>query len=300
MILRSTRTILTNSFQQSLKILRNSSTKAVQLSFLEFTKGNPNKDDNLIVLHGLFGSKNNWNSLSKAFAAQTKPSRRIFAIDARNHGDSPHTEEHSYELMALDIKKFMEDQKIKKSAILGHSMGGRAVINFALKFPELIEKLVVVDISPVGKIGTSQSDIPLFIHAMKTTEIPNNYTIHQGRAVADEKLKEIINEKSLRDFLITNLTKTESGEFKWRINLDTLEKCFYEHIANFPDITNMKFDGPTLFVAGSKSDYVKPSDEPVIKKIFPNSQIEFLDAGHWVHAEKSSEFLSLVLKFLNN
>jgi abhydrolase domain-containing protein 11 len=158
--------------------------------------------------------------------------------------------------MAEDVKKFVDDKAIGQSAVLGHSMGGRAMMLFALKYPELVEKLIVVDISPIGKIGTTQSDIPLFIKAMRTTNIPNNYTIHQGRKVADEKLAEIISEKSLRDFLITNLAKTENGDFKWRINLETLDKCF-DGISNFPDVSKMRFEGKTLFIGGSKSDYLQ-------------------------------------------
>lgn len=196
--------------------------------------------------------------MSKAFAKNSNPPRNIFTIDSRNHGDSPHTDDHSYMLMANDIKKFMEDMNMKKkSAILGHSMGGRSMMLFALHFPHLVDKLIVVDISPLGKIGTTQSNIPLFIHAMRSTVIPDNYTIHEGRKVADDKLKEIISEKPLRDFLITNLAKTDDGSFKWRINLETLEKCFLEGIAKFPNVENMKFEGDTLFIAGTKSDYLK-------------------------------------------
>lgn len=158
--------------------------------------------------------------------------------------------------MAEDVKKFVEERGIEKSAVLGHSMGGRAMMLFALKYPQLVEKLIVVDISPLGRIGTAQSDIPLFIHAMRLIKIPESFTIYQGRKLADEKLQEIISEKSLRDFLITNLAKTESGEFKWRINLETLENCFPE-IAKFPNVDNHKFEGQTLFIAGTKSDYLR-------------------------------------------
>jgi abhydrolase domain-containing protein 11 len=138
-----------------------------------------------------------------------------------------------------------------------HSMGGRAMMYFALKFPELVERLIVVDISPVSPIGTSRTDIPLFLKAMRSIMIPSEYTIHQGRKVADERLSEIISEKSLRDFLITNLAKSENGDFRWRINLETLERCFDEGVANFPDTTGLRFDGPTLFIGGSKSDYLR-------------------------------------------
>lgn len=193
--------------------------------------------------------------MCKAFA--TRSSRQVFAIDARNHGESPHTEDHSYELMAEDIKDFIERNQLGKTSLLGHSMGGRGMLYVALKYPHLVEKLIVVDISPVGRIGTTQSDIPLFIHAMKSIHVPEKYTIHQARVVADEKLSEIINEKSLRDFLITNLAKTKDGEFKWRINLNTLDRCFQKGVAEFPDVSDLRFDGPTLFIGGSKSDYLK-------------------------------------------
>lgn len=197
------------------------------------------------------------NSLCKAFAQKTKPLRKIISIDARNHGESPHTSEHSYHLMSEDIAKFLNDRKIEKASVLGHSMGGRAMMYFTLNYPHLVERLIVVDISPVSPIGTSRTDIPLFLNAMRSIEIPNKLTIHQGRKVADERLSEIISEKSLRDFLITNLAKSNSGDFRWRINLETLERCFDEGVANFPDVSGKTFDGPTLFIGGSKSDYLR-------------------------------------------
>lgn len=196
------------------------------------------------------------NSLCKAFAQKTNPPRKIFSVDARNHGDSPHTDEHSYQSMADDIAKFLSDRQIAKASVLGHSMGGRAMMYFALQHPHLVEKLVVVDISPVSPIGTSRTDIPLFLKAMQSIEVPDNYTIHQGRKVADARLSEIISEQSLRDFLITNLVKTDNG-FRWRLNLKTLEARFEEGVAKFSTNAGMKFDGPTLFIGGSKSDYLR-------------------------------------------
>jgi pimeloyl-ACP methyl ester carboxylesterase len=136
-------------------------------------------------------------------------------------------------------------------------MGGRAMMYFALKYPHLVERLIVVDISPISPIGTSRTDIPLFLKAMKSIEVPNKFTIHQGRKVADERLSEIIDDLSLRNFLITNLAKNENGDFIWRINLETLESCFDEGVAKFPIPEGAKFDGPTLFIGGSKSDYLK-------------------------------------------
>lgn len=115
----------------------------------------------------------------------------------------------------------------------------------------------MVDISPVSPIGTTQTDIPLFLHAMKSIKIEKEFTIHQGRKVADEVLSKIINEQSLRNFLITNLVKGDNGEFSWRINLDTLEKEFDKNISHFHDCSEMSFDGPTLFIGGERSDYIK-------------------------------------------
>lgn len=188
---------------------------------------------------------------------KTNPPRKIISIDARNHGESPHTSDHSYHLMSEDIAKFLKDRNIEKASVLGHSMGGRAMMYFALNYPQLVERLIVVDISPVSPIGTSRTDIPLFLKAMRSIELPNNLTIHQARKVADEDLSRIISEKSLRDFLITNLAKSENGDFRWRINLETLERCFEEGVANFPDTSGLKYEGPTLFIGGSKSDYLR-------------------------------------------
>lgn len=130
-------------------------------------------------------------------------------------------------------------------------------MHFALRHPELVERLIVVDISPVSPMGTNRTDIPLFLKAMRSIKLPNNLTIHQARKVADDDLSRIIDEKSLRDFLITNLSKSDNGDFRWRLNLETLERCFQEGIANFPDATGLQYEGPTLFIGGSKSDFLR-------------------------------------------
>lgn len=158
--------------------------------------------------------------------------------------------------MSDDIAKFLKDREIEKAAVLGHSMGGRAMMHLALRHPQLVEKMIVVDISPVSPIGSNRTDIPLFLKAMRSIKLPNTLTIHQARKVADDHLSEIIEEKSLRDFLITNLAKSESGDFRWRINLETLERCFEEGVANFPDPEGMRYKGQTLFIGGSKSDFL--------------------------------------------
>jgi abhydrolase domain-containing protein 11 len=212
----------------------------------------------LIVMHGLFGSKFNWNSLCKAIHAKSQPTRKIICVDARNHADSPWSSDHSYAHMAADIRDLLQRLEIQKAAILGHSMGGRAMMYFALQHPELVEKAIIVDISPISGLGTNMTDIPLFLNAMRAIQVPATQTIHQGRQEADRQLSTIIAEKSLRDFLITNLVKGEDGSFSWRINLEALERNFIENIAQFPDLTGVKrYDGPVLFIGGERSDYLK-------------------------------------------
>ncbi|XP_058822556.1 protein ABHD11-like [Topomyia yanbarensis] len=274
----------------------------VELSYIAYdTVKSESNGAPVLILHGLFGSKFNWNSLSKAFHQKTKPTRKIYSVDARNHGDSPHTAVHSYEHMVADMVALYKKLNIEKASIIGHSMGGRATMLMALKYPHLIDRAIIVDISPTTGLGTSNTDIPLFLQSMKHIQIPANNTIHQARKIADQQLAKIIDVKSLRDFLITNLIKSEEdGSFRWRINLDTLERDYESGVATFPDVGELRFEGPTLFIAGGRSDYINKSDIPVIKKLFPNSEIKVIEgAGHWVHSEKSTEFAGLVLNFLN-
>lgn len=183
--------------------------------------------------------------------------------------------------MVEDLVQLYKTLGIDKASIIGHSMGGRAMMLLALKYvrkafcrlrtilrshhpfpipqPELVEKAIIVDISPSTGLGTSNTNIPLFLQSMKMIQIFPTATIHQARKLADEQLARIIAEKSLRDFLITNLVKAEKegGHFRWRINLEALERNFNTGVAQFPQLTGRKFEGPTLFIAGGRSDYVK-------------------------------------------
>jgi abhydrolase domain-containing protein 11 len=167
----------------------------------------------LVVMHGLFGSKFNWNSLCKAIHGKTSPTRKIICVDARNHGESPHSSDHSYAHLAADIHSLLQRLNIEKASILGHSMGGRAMMYFALQYPNIVEKAIIVDISPVPGLGTNMTNIPLFLNAMRAIQIPATETIHKARTTADKQLSQIISEKSLRDFLITNLVKDEDGRY---------------------------------------------------------------------------------------
>ncbi|CAH0549409.1 unnamed protein product [Brassicogethes aeneus] len=254
----------------------------------------------LVVLHGLFGSKSNWASLCKAYQQKLLPKRKIVAVDCRNHGDSPHSDSHSYGHIAVDLKDLLNHLNVEKIALMGHSMGGRAVMLFALKYPELVEKLIVVDISPVSS-DKSLNTMPSILAALENAKLPDNIPSSQARANVDEQLSHTVKEKDVRAFLLTNLVQTSDKKYKWRINIPALMANFSNNIAKFPSINNMHYEGPTLFVSGEKSNYVKESDYPEIKKIFPNTQFNVIkESGHWVHSEKPKEFLDVTVNFLND
>ncbi|CAG9815156.1 unnamed protein product [Phaedon cochleariae] len=209
----------------------------------------------LIIMHGLFGSKSNWNSLCKAYNQKSNPPRKIIAIDARNHGDSPHNEHHSYAHLAADIKALFEQLSISKATLMGHSMGGRAVMLFALKYPELVDRLVVVDISPVTD-SPNMNNLPDLFRALETVSLPTEVSMSQARILADSQLEKYISSKELRSFLLTNLVQRDNGRYDWRVNISALLKN-YNNIAKFPLVNELQYDGPTLFLAGTNSDFVQ-------------------------------------------
>ncbi|KAF5281677.1 hypothetical protein FQR65_LT14607 [Abscondita terminalis] len=253
----------------------------------------------LIIMHGMLGSKANWNSLCKAFQKQTDPQRKIIAVDARNHGDSPHCIHHTYPHIAEDVKEFLTKLKIKKACLLGHSMGGRAMMYFALKYPNFVDKLIIEDMSP-GKTSPSLTSLPSLFVALQNVTLPINTPMSRARLDADSQLAKSIPNKELRAFLLTNLMQKSDGSFSWRPNIPVLLNNFTEHIATFPNITE-KFNGPTLFIAGGLSDFIQKSDHAVIQNLFPKSELKVIEgAGHWLHSEKPNEFLKICLNFLNN
>ncbi|MCB9225168.1 MAG: alpha/beta fold hydrolase [Crocinitomicaceae bacterium] len=238
----------------------------------------------LFILHGLFGSSDNWQTLGKRFADYFK----VYFVDQRNHGHSFHSDEFSYELMVQDLENLIDHVGEENVNILGHSMGGKTAIGFTAKYPDLVDKLIVADIS--YKQYPMHHD--LIIEGMDSLDL----NVIKSRSEADAQLSKTITDWGVRQFLLKNLYWKDKGQLAWRMNLPVLKEKLPNILAEIPFET---IDNPTLFIRGGKSNYILESDYADIEEKFPHSEIFTLeDAGHWVHAEAPEEFYNKVLQFL--
>ncbi len=255
---------------------------SIQLNFRKSGEGPP-----LLILHGVFGSGDNWLTVSKQFM----PHFEVFLVDQRNHGRSPHTSEFSYDILVQDLLDFANSQGFQKFYLIGHSMGGKVAMKFAAKYPERLEKLVIVDIAPRYYKPHHQEIMAGF----NAVDLENM----KSRNEADEAMASQIAELDVRQFLLKNLYRNDEGKFAWRINLPVLEKAV-ENIGE-PLDPNSRIQTPTLFVKGSNSKYISEQDEAEIKVLFSvSSLVSISGAGHWVQAEKPEEFAGAVNNFLLN
>lgn len=241
--------------------------------------------ETLVILHGLFGSLDNWQSIGKLLGEHFT----TYIIDQRNHGKSPHYPEHNYDLMASDLKNFLEEQGIEKANLIGHSMGGKTVMKFAIQEPQFIKKMVVADIAP-KYYAPHHQDI---IAALKSVD----FTTDATRKQVQEKLALSIQEPGVIQFLMKGLTWKTKEQLGWKFNLDVISA----QIDNIGEAleNDVYFTNPTLFIRGENSNYITDDDIDLIEQIFPMAQYQTVsDAGHWLHAENPSEFLEKVLTFL--
>lgn len=247
---------------------------ALELNYQTYGEQGPD----LVIVHGLFGSARNWNSLAQKFAEQY----RVFVVDLRNHGQSPWADSMSYPDMAEDLKLFIEQHCNAPVRLLGHSMGGKAAMTLTLLYPALVERLLVLDVSPVAY---KHSFLP-YVQAMRKLD----FSQIKRRNDADAALKPAIKEFGVRQFLLQNLA-TENGTLSWRVNLDVLE-TYMESITGFPERAFEPALMRTLFLGGDRSDYIKEEYLPQIRALFPSAEVDFIaDAGHWVHAEQPERLL---------
>lgn len=242
----------------------------------------------MIILHGLFGTLDNWMTIAKLFARDYQ----VFLVDLRNHGHSPHVKGMSLEDMAEDIRIFLEKQWVYADAvIIGHSMGGKVAMKSATLFPDLFSKLVVVDIGPKAYPQGGHDDI---FKAMMSLDVDRT----TSRNEAEEHLMQYIPEDSTRQFIMKNLSRNKEGGFSWKMNLKEIHEQYPEILKEID--TGSPFEKPALFVRGGKSDYILDEDIPRIKQLFPNAQVsEIAGAGHWVHADAPNELYKMVDEFLD-
>jgi esterase len=252
----------------------------MNLFFRESGEGKP-----LVILHGLFGSSDNWYTLAKTFSQQYK----VYLVDQRNHGQSPHSDDFNYKLLAEDMEEFLSSREIVDPVVIGHSMGGKTAMNLAVKRPDLIDKLIVVDIVP--KTYPVHHD-----HILDGLNAIDLNTL-SSRTEADQILSQFIAEPDVRQFLLKNLSRSSSGGFEWKINLKAIDNHIEEIGAG------MQYEGvfekSTLFIKGARSNYYSDGDEASIASIFPNVKFSTLNTGHWVQAEEPQEFAQTVLQFLS-
>lgn len=240
----------------------------------------------LFVLHGLFGSARNWQSIARRLAKD----HTVCTLDARNHGAAPWTDTMTYPEMAEDVLGHIAAKGLSRPCLIGHSMGGKAAMTAAILAPGRIARLIVVDIAPVRY----QHGFAPLVDALQAVELDRV----AKRADADEMLAERIDDAAIRGFLLQNLVLRE-GRYTWRLNLAAIAAS-QSALWDFPQLPAPGvFDGPTMFIAGARSDYINPGHRPIIERCFPRAEIvEIPGAGHWVHADQPDAFLGVVDRFL--
>lgn len=249
------------------------------LNYKRFGQGQP-----LIILHGFLGSLDNWLTLGKRFSEHYD----VILVDQRNHGKSFHSDEFGYEEMVTDLENLIEGLDLDNPILLGHSMGGKTVMQYVAFHPQKIDKLIVADIGPKG--------YP--VHHDRILEGLKAIPVDQlaSRQDADDVLSKYVDVESTRVFLLKNLKRTPEG-FDWKMNLpvlcDKISEIGKELSHHLPIETD------TLFIRGGSSDYILDEDWDEIEEIFPNAKLETIDkTGHWLHAEDPDKFYELVTNFL--
>jgi pimeloyl-ACP methyl ester carboxylesterase len=257
---------------------------ALSLAVTEYGNGPP-----VAILHGLFGSGRNWAAIAQRLAAN----HRVIALDLRNHGASPWADTMSYPEMADDVRHTLRALGYRRFALLGHSMGGKAAMLAALSYSDAVDRLIVADIAPVAYAPRHLE----LVGAMRSLDLAGIIR----RSGADVMLAAAVPEAAERAFLLQNLVfdGAPPGTPRWRLNLAAIEREM-PVLVGFPELPNgAAYSGPALFVAGERSDYIRPEHEAAIRRFFPGARIARIpEAGHWLHAERPQEFLRLIEPFL--
>ena len=241
----------------------------------------------IIILHGIFGSSDNWLTIGKTFGEN----HRVFMLDQRNHGQSPRSDVFDYEAMAEDLKEFIDDHQLENVTLIGHSMGGKAVMQFAMKYPDDFSKMIVVDIAP--KFYPVHHS--MILQGLASIDLKSL----KSRTEANELMKRFEESEGVRQFLLKNLWRNpeKNNEFDWRINVPVITKNI--DIVGHELSNENTVEKPVLFIKGAESYYIQPEDERKIWELFPNYELVTIEeAGHWVQADKPKEFVEVVQQFI--
>ena len=253
----------------------------MRLNFIEIGSG-----QQMVILHGLFGSLDNWMTIARRFAQN----HQVFLVDQRNHGKSDHVDEHTYEAMSDDLLSFFQEHDLTNVLLVGHSMGGKTAMQFAINHPEKLDRVVVVDIGPQGY----EVHHDLIIRSMQSLDLDKV----TSRREAEEDLATMIDQNDTRQFLLKNLhrTKAENGtpKYAWRFNLEVIADEIEE--VGLP--IHGSSDLPMLFIRGSRSNYLEDDQLDDIRTQFPNADLISLNAGHWVHAEDPDGLFEAITGFV--
>jgi esterase len=241
----------------------------------------------LLIIHGFMGMGDNWKTLGGQYAAQ---GHQIHAIDMRNHGKSFHSDVFTYDAMVQDMVEYIDGYNLGVVDIIGHSMGGKAAMFFAVQHPEKLRKLVVADIGPRYYAPHHKTELDA-LNAVDFTTKPD-------RSAVEATLSEYITDAGTRQFLMKNLYWKEPGQLDFRFNLAAFNASINNIGEALPEGSH--YAGPTLFLRGSRSNYIIEAEIPLIKSIFAKAEFKTIsNSGHWVHAENPKEFLEFTLDFLN-
>jgi len=256
---------------------------SVTLHYQSYGLGKP-----VLILHGLFGSSRNWS----VFARNLADYHQVITVDLRNHGNSGHADAMTYTDMALDIRHVLEECRLERASIIGHSLGGKVAMTFALCYGELLEHLVILDIAPISYKNSFRS----IIETLESLPLANL----NSRKHADALLAEKITDNSLRLFLLQNLIKV-NDDFRWRINLASLKNNL-AMISDFPEFKKGRcHSGPTLFLGGKQSSYLLPEHVPLINRYFTDATVDYVEnAGHWMHIDQPRIVLDRITRFFQS
>lgn len=254
---------------------------------LFFRKYGEKGDQPIIILHGLFGISDNWVSYAGRIAME---GFEVFVVDQRNHGRSPQSDNFNYLALTDDLFDFIDEHEIKDPILIGHSLGGKVAMRFALENPHLVKKLVVVDITL--KAYGPRDHHRKIIEAMKAVD----FNIVESRGDVENQLVASIPELHIRRFIMKNIYRKEKNDFEWRIYINAIENNLDQMFDAIDTIT--KFEKPTLFIKGGASDYILLEDFDQIRYNFPNAEIITIEgASHWVHVEAMERFYQLTMGF---